>query len=596
MENRVRVLIVEDDVVDQMAFKRFIDHEKLSYDVVFAESVPEAKAALEEQSFDIALVDYLIGNNTAFDLIEETKGTPVIIITGRGDEDIAVKAMKAGALDYLVKDIQGSYLKTLPIVIENTIARRHAENELAMYRERLEKLVEERTAELASTNQQLVLEIRDRMQIEKSLRQYTERLNILRELDRIILETQSSQGVVQEALHHFHRLVTCQLASVVLINKDTQEVQIWVNDGQDSRLLQKDEHFPPMDLGQEAELLLWQDASTLIENSTQIAYGVTTIGTQSILNVPLMFQQELVGVLTLVADNQETFGEIQVETVCDVANQLAIAVRQSRLHEQIQHHATELEERVVKRTAELQAANARLQILSRAKDEFVSNVSHELRTPITNMKLYHELMNKRPDKYEHYSAILQRETDRLESLIEALLMLSRLDQGREKFTLTQIELNEMLEQFVADREALAATKGITLTIEVDTEPIMLEADSRLLEQVLSILLTNALAYTPSGGHVHIRSAKTVSNDQQWAGFSISDTGPGISADEQKHLFERFFRGNAGYTSNVPGTGLGLAIAKEIIDRHKGQIEVYSEGKAGQGTIFSVWLAENEAIH
>jgi signal transduction histidine kinase len=146
----------------------------------------------------------------------------------------------------------------------------------------------------------------------------------------------------------------------------------------------------------------------------------------------------------------------------------------------------------------------------------------------------------------------------------------------------------MLQQFVADREALAATKGITLALEVEPECLMIEGDQHLLEQVLSILITNALAYTPPGGQVTVRSATFVSNGQGWAGFRISDTGPGISADEQQHLFERFFRGYAGRASNVPGTGLGLAIAKEIIDRHKGRIEVASE--VGQGTVFSVWLA------
>jgi signal transduction histidine kinase len=428
------------------------------------------------------------------------------------------------------------------------------------------------------------------MQIEESLRQYTERLNILRELDRTILETQSSQGVVQAALHHIHRLVTCQLARVILINKDTQEFQVWINDGQDTHMIQAGQHFPPATLGEEADYLLWQGATALLEDSSSfncMPYTVAATDERSILDVPLTFQHELVGVLTLVADNPEAFGDVQTETACDVANQLAIAIRQSRLHEQIQHHAIELEERVEERTAELQAANARLQVLSRAKDEFVSNVSHELRTPITNIKLYQELMSKRTDKYEHYSATLRRETVRLESLIEALLMLSRLDQDREKFLFAPIDLNQMLKQFVVDRETLAATKGITLALEVEPETVMIEADQRLLEQVLSILLTNALAYTPPDGHVTVRSAKRMSHGQLWVGFSISDTGLGISADEQEHLFERFFRGNAGHASNVPGTGLGLAIAKEIIDRHKGQIEVYSE--VGEGTVFSVWL-------
>ncbi|MBN1202221.1 MAG: response regulator [Anaerolineae bacterium] len=598
MENRVRVLLVEDDVVDQMAFKRLIDHEQLSYDVVFAETVSEARAVLSEQEFDIALVDYLIGNQTAFDLIEDIEDVPIIIITGRGDEEIAVKAMKAGALDYLVKDAQGNYLKTLPVVVENTIARRRAENELAQYREHLEELVEERTAELARTNQQLVQEINERKQVERALREYTERLNILRELDRTILETQFSEGVARAALHHVRKLVACQSASVVLLDLDTREFYLWVIDAEDASVAQEGQRFSLAPFGEDAEHIVemfLQDKMILIEDSMPfyrvlMARGLVAEDVRAALNMPLMFQQELVGVLALTATGPDAFGETQIETARDVGNQLAIAIRQSRLHEQIQRHAAELEKRVAERTAALQTANDRLRVLSRMKDDFVSNVSHELRTPITNMKLYHDLLDRRPDKRDHYTAILRREINRLESLIEALLMLSRLEQDREQFSFVRTDLNMLLKQFVADRKALAATKGISLVLEANTETAIVEADQRLLEQVLSILLTNALAYTPAGGCVTVRTLNRVSNNRQWVGFSVSDTGPGISDDEQVHLFDRFFRGKAGRDSNIPGTGLGLSIAKEIIERHEGSIEVHSEGKESQGAVFSVWLA------
>lgn len=598
MSSRIRILLIEDDVVDQMAFKRLIDHERLLYDVVFAGTVSEARTALEEQKFDIALIDYLIGNSTAFDLIEEIKDMPIIIITGRGDEEIAVKVMKAGALDYLVKDAQGNYLKTLPIIIESTIARCRAESELARYREHLEELVEERTAELARTNEQLIQEINERKQAETALRQYADRLNILRELDRTILETQSSEGVARAALHHIRRLVDCHSASVILIDTDAWEFENWVIDAEQPLGEWEGRRFSLTPFRAEVEHFLeafWQGNLIQFDESMSLykmlmAHGVIMDGVRSVLGIPLLFQQELVGVLALSATRPEAFEETQIETARDVGNQLALAIQHSNLHEQIQRHAAELEERVIERTAALQAANDRLQVLSRLKDDFVSNVSHELRTPITNMKLYHDLLDQRADRRPQYTAVLRREVNRLESLIEGLLMLSRLDQEREQFWFAPIDLNGLLKQFVTDREALATAKGITLMLEVESSTTLVEADQRLLEQVASILLTNALAYTPRNGCVTVRSLKRVLDGQQWVGFSVSDTGPGIPDDEQAHLFERFFRGKAGRDSNMPGTGLGLSIAKEIIDRHHGSIEVYSEGVMGQGTVFSVWLA------
>ncbi len=249
----------------------------------------------------------------------------------------------------------------------------------------------------------------------------------------------------------------------------------------------------------------------------------------------------------------------------------------------------ELEQRVLQRTEELQAAYDHLKVLSKAKDEFVSNVSHELRTPITNMKLYHYLLRARADKSEHYLDILRRDIDRLESLIEALLILSRFDQERQTVSLKPLNLKALLERFISDRKALAAAKDISLELHLSDAPSIVEADQQLLEQALSIFVTNALAYTPSNGVVCIKLEHRVSNDKSWAGFSVYDTGPGIPPDERNRLFERFFRGSTGRDSGVPGTGLGLSIAKEIVDKHHGFIEVRDNNDFGRGSVFSVWL-------
>ena len=118
-------------------------------------------------------------------------------------------------------------------------------------------------------------------------------------------------------------------------------------------------------------------------------------------------------------------------------------------------------------------------------------------------------------------------------------------------------------------------------------PVM--ADEGLLGQALSVLLTNALNYTPSGGTVTIGTSERKVGSKRWAGFSVSDTGPGIAESERPQLFQRFYRGSVGRASGAPGTGLGLVIAKEIVERHAGVIEIASEGIPGRGTTFSVWL-------
>ncbi|MCB9451037.1 MAG: HAMP domain-containing histidine kinase [Anaerolineaceae bacterium] len=123
------VLLVEDDLIDQMAFSHLVQEENLDYDYQLAASVEETTTLLAQRHFDVIVSDYNLGDGTALDVLQLQSEIPLIIVTGAGSEVLAVTAMKAGAYDYLTKDIQHHYLKLLPIVIENTIKRKQAERE-----------------------------------------------------------------------------------------------------------------------------------------------------------------------------------------------------------------------------------------------------------------------------------------------------------------------------------------------------------------------------------------------------------------------------------------------------------------------------------
>lgn len=129
----LKVLLIEDNKADQLAFKILVKDQALPYDYSIASSVSEAKSSLEPNRFDVIITDYFLGDGTAFDILALGLDTPIIVITGAGDEEIAVRAMKAGAYDYLIKDLESNHLKVLPITVENAIKRKQAEEE----RERL---------------------------------------------------------------------------------------------------------------------------------------------------------------------------------------------------------------------------------------------------------------------------------------------------------------------------------------------------------------------------------------------------------------------------------------------------------------------------
>ncbi|MFX0092470.1 MAG: response regulator, partial [Candidatus Hodarchaeota archaeon] len=127
---KYKIFLVEDERVDQIAFQKMIDSKNISCDLTIVESVTEAKEVLELNKFDIIILDYMLEGGTAFDLLENIHNSAVIVYTGAGDEEIAVKAMKLGAYDYIVKDRNRNYLKILPFTIERVIKQKEADQSL----------------------------------------------------------------------------------------------------------------------------------------------------------------------------------------------------------------------------------------------------------------------------------------------------------------------------------------------------------------------------------------------------------------------------------------------------------------------------------
>ncbi len=165
MESKnISMLIVEDDKIDQMAFERFVQKEQLPYDYMVAGSIAAAEDLLKSHTFDIVITDYMLGDGTGLEIFEKIRNTPIIVVTGTGNEEVAVTAMKQGAYDYLIKDPNGCYLTTLPVTVEKALKHKQAEDELSHYRKDLESLVKKRTEELER-------EIEERKKAEIRLRQ-----------------------------------------------------------------------------------------------------------------------------------------------------------------------------------------------------------------------------------------------------------------------------------------------------------------------------------------------------------------------------------------------------------------------------------------
>ncbi len=127
-----KILLVEDNRLDRMAFERLVESEKIPYEYKTAESVAEARELLAAEQFDVVISDYSLGDGTGMEVIELAGNTPVILVTGAGDEEVAVQAYRAGAADYLIKDLDRSYLKTLPITVENVVKHKQMQDQMQL--------------------------------------------------------------------------------------------------------------------------------------------------------------------------------------------------------------------------------------------------------------------------------------------------------------------------------------------------------------------------------------------------------------------------------------------------------------------------------
>jgi PAS domain S-box-containing protein len=224
--------------------------------------------------------------------------------------------------------------------------------------------------------------------------------------------------------------------------------------------------------------------------------------------------------------------------------------------------------------------------VSRLKDELIATVSHELRTPLTSIAGYADLLAEDGHRLEEterrYVEVIRRNVARLRSLVEDLLLIGEIEGRGLWIKRSQLDLAEPAAHAVEAARPAAEEKELALDFEA-SGPARVSGDRGRLEQVAGNLIGNAIKFTPSGGRVHVE----VRPEDGSAVLEVTDTGIGIPAAEQRHLFQRFFRSSSAADRHIVGTGLGLAIVKGILEAHGGEIAVESE--EGRGTIVRVTL-------
>lgn len=231
----------------------------------------------------------------------------------------------------------------------------------------------------------------------------------------------------------------------------------------------------------------------------------------------------------------------------------------------------------------------RMKVLDDSRQEFVSNVSHELKTPLTSMKVLADSINSMEDApielYKEFMQDIGNEVDRETKIINDLLSLVKMDKAAMDLNVTNMNINELLEQILKRLKPIADKQHVELVLE-SFRPVSADVDEVKITLAFTNLIENGIKYNKEGGWVHV----TLNADHQYFYLKVEDSGIGIPEESLEHIYERFYRVDKSHSREIGGTGLGLAITRNAILMHRGAIKVFST--EGEGTIFNVRIPLN----
>lgn len=590
MSNEIKVLLIEDDEIDQLTFKRFIESEGYNYDVCYACSVKSAKEHLANDSFDVVIVDYSLGDGTAFDLLDCIYNIPVIFTTGVGDEETAVRAMKAGIYDYIIKDIDRNYIKLFPLAIENTLKVKKDKEKLKM----LSQAITAVNDSIYICNMEHKITFINKTFLQSYGYDEAEVLGkhcsfLWSDMDSF---KKAADELTKKGIGEFvHKRKDGSLFPIQISHSTIKEIE-----GLESGIINVVRDITERKIAEESILLEKDKAQSYLDIA-----GVMLVMVDKDLNITMINRK---GCEILGFDKSEVIGrnwfdlfipdgekdELKVKFIHWMEEQSNVfdyyenSIKTKNGNEKIIAWSNILLKDKHGNVAGVLSSGEDITMrieMDKTKTEFVNTVSHEIRTPLTvilgicQMLLLKEDLDK--GKVKNYYNIMYNESCRLSDLVNDYLDIQRMENGRQVFEKSAISIEDVINDTI---EMYSSSETHTIILDMDKllySPIF--ADYNKIKQVITNLLSNAIKYSPGQGEVIIRVREYTDSIK----VSIIDFGLGIPEDCIPNLFNKFYRVGLSTHRKIVGTGLGLAICKEIIKSHNGDIGLKSV--VGKGSEF-----------
>lgn len=535
MEVRESILVVDDDNDFLTIIRQILG--KKGYTVKTAVSAGEAIPLLKAQFYNVAILDISLpdadGTELLSRIIELRPEIIAIMLTGHSSVQNAVKSLNRGAFAYLEKPVD-------------------PDNLLSVISRGLEK------QRLVLENRKLVDELERRSRV----------TNTLLSVSQAVAQTLDLQRIIDSALEKVAECTGLGTSFVYLRNKDTLKLI-----GMHGLNMKMTIDIPKEIMGdsgifknitEQAGAVIIEDLSRYTDSDLSFLHGG---GFRSFAGISLTIVGESIGILGVVTDFSDCFGQNNMELLTGIGREIAIAVRNAQLYE------------------EASSAKA-LRELDSMRTEFLANVSHELRTPLAVIKgsanslLQPDVIFDEETRREFLISI-DKDADILTRLVDDLLMISRLEADALEVTKKPHKLDDVI-YGIEDRLNNITIKH-HLQINIPRDIPMVELDDVRIGEVLTNLVENACKFAEDNTNITV--------DAQLAGdeiiVSVTDEGIGIPPELHSKVFERFFQGNGRKAGRRKGAGLGLAICQGIVETHGGRIWVESNPRKGSKFSFSL---------